>query len=68
MNKKTSVLDDMGKMASSLFANLVNVKNEVRDMVAEQIKSSLKQLDFVHKKEFDALKKKVAMLEKERKK
>lgn len=68
MPKNKSIFDDISKMASSTFSTMVNLKNEISDMVRDQIKASLKGMDFVSKSDYEALKKVVNNLDKELKK
>jgi BMFP domain-containing protein YqiC len=68
MSKNKNFLDDLNKLASSTFSTMVNIKNEISESVKEQIKSSLKGMDFVSKNDFEALKKTVAHLQDEVKK
>jgi len=49
--------DDFSKLATSTFSSMVNMKNELSNIVKEQIKSALKSMDFVTRNEFNALKK-----------
>ena len=56
MTNDKKFLDDVSKIATSTFASMVNMKNEFSSIVKEQIKSTLKGMDFVTRNEFNALK------------
>ncbi len=56
MTNDKKFLDDFSKVASSTFASMVNMKNEFAQIIREQIKSTLKGMDFVTRNEFNALK------------
>jgi BMFP domain-containing protein YqiC len=56
MTNDKKFLDDVSKIATSTFASMVNMKNEFSNIVKEQIKSTLKGMDFVTRNEFNALK------------
>ncbi|MFI4984167.1 MAG: accessory factor UbiK family protein [Rickettsiales bacterium] len=60
MNKDKKFFNDVTKMAGDAFATMLQMKNEVSTLVKEQIKSSLKGMDFVTRGEFNILKKTVA--------
>lgn len=68
MPKNKSIFEDINKLASSTFTTMVNLKNEVSQMVKDQMKTSIKSMDFVSKSDFDALKKVVNNMDKELKK
>lgn len=67
MNKSNKLLKDISAMASSTFSTMVNMKDEISRMIKEQIKSSLKKMDFVTKAEFNALKKIVLEMQESKK-
>lgn len=62
MNKEKKFFDDVTKMAGDAFATMLQMKNEVSALVKEQIKSSIKGMDFVTRSEFNTLKNMVADL------
>jgi hypothetical protein len=59
MPKDNNILGDLSKMASSVFATLVNIKNEVMSYTSHKMKCTLKDLDCASKNELNALKKTV---------
>ncbi len=63
MSKK-DIFKDLSRFASSTFEAMSNMKNDIAHMINEQIKTSLKKMDFVTKAEFNALKKSVEELRK----
>ena len=65
MAKDNKFLDDFSKLAGSTFASMVNMKNEFSKLVKEQVKASLKSMDFVSRNEFNALKQMTSQMRKE---
>jgi BMFP domain-containing protein YqiC len=61
---KKDLFKEMSSFASSTVEVLKNMKNDVSEMINEQIKSSLKKMDFVTKAEFNVLKKNIEELQK----
>jgi BMFP domain-containing protein YqiC len=65
MAKDNKFLDDFSKLANSTFASMVNMKNEFSKLVRDQVKASLKSMDFVSRNEFNALKHLTSQMRKE---
>jgi hypothetical protein len=63
MPRDNNILGDLSKIASSAFATLVNIKNEVMSYASGHLKASLKNLDCASKSELNALKKTVHHLQ-----
>ncbi len=65
MPKNNKIFDDISKMASSTVATMLNVKNDLATYITHQIKAAIKNMDFVSKSDFQALKKSVEAMGKE---
>ncbi|MCE2993623.1 MAG: accessory factor UbiK family protein [Alphaproteobacteria bacterium] len=64
--KKHNIMEDLSSMASSTMTTITNMKQDISNIVAEQLKAFMQKMDFVTKAEFDALKKVVKELAEER--
>lgn len=65
MAKDNKFFDDFSKLAGSTFASMVNMKNEFSKLAKEQVKASLRSMDFVSRNEFNALKHMASQMRKE---
>ena len=65
MNNDNKFFEDMSKMARSMFSNAMNAKNEFSHFIQEHIKMSIKQMDFITRDDYEALKFQVDKLQKE---
>lgn len=65
MPKNNKILNDLSKMASSTVATMVNIKNDLSTYVHNQVKASLKGMDFATRSEINALKKTIVELQSE---
>ena len=65
MNNDNKFFEDMSKMAGSMFSNAMNAKNEFSHFIQEHIKMSIKQMDFITRDDYEALKFQVDKLQKE---
>ncbi len=63
--KNTTILNDLSKMASSTVATMVNIKNDLSTYVHNQVKTSIKAMDFATRAEVATLKKTIEALQKE---
>ena len=57
MKKNNDFLDNFAKLAESGFSSAVNVKNEMTNIIRNQVDAILNKLNFVKQEEFIALKK-----------
>lgn len=62
MSKDNKILNDLCQVASSTVASVINIKNDLSTYATGQVKTMLKDMDFVSKKDFAALKKMVEKL------
>lgn len=65
MTKNNKILHDLSKVASSTVATMVNIKNDLATYIKHQVKVALKNMDFVSKQDFQALKKSVEAINNE---
>lgn len=65
MTKNNKILHDLSKVASSTVATMVNIKNDLATYIKHQVKVALKNMDFVSKNDFQALKKSVEAINNE---
>lgn len=65
MNNDNKFFEDMSKMAGSMFSNAMNAKNEFTHFIQEHVKMSIKQMDFITRDDYEALKIQVDKLQKE---
>jgi BMFP domain-containing protein YqiC len=65
MKKDNHFLDDLSKMASSAVSTMMTIKQDLATYIKQQIKLGLKNMDFVSKNDFKALKKSVEILQAE---
>lgn len=63
--KNNNILNDLSKMASSTVASMVNIKNDLSTYVHNQVKTSIKAMDFATRSEVATLKKTIEALQKE---
>ena len=63
--KNNTILNDLSKMASSTVATMVNIKNDLSTYVHNQVKTSIKAMDFATRAEVATLKKTIEALQKE---
>lgn len=61
--KNNTILNDLSKMASSTVATMVNIKNDLSTYVHNQVKTSIKAMDFATRAEVATLKKTIEALQ-----